>query len=95
MNESSIDENMLNETYLIKDKAGVITKFRLEIFNRLGQIVFRVKNYENDWDGTNSYSSGLFSNQLTTGTYFYVFRTINAVSVIGDREYKGYIYINR
>ena len=67
----------------------------LIIFNRLGQIVFRVKNYENDWDGTNSYSSGLFSDQLTTGTYFYVFRTINAVSVIGDREYKGYIYINR
>ena len=67
----------------------------LIIFNRLGQIVFRINNYKNDWNGTNSYSSGLFSNQLTTGTYFYVFRTINAVSSIGDREYKGYVYINR
>ena len=67
----------------------------LIIFNRWGQIVFKENNYENDWAGTNNDSSGLFSNQLATGTYYYIFRTINAVPIIGDREYRGYIYINR
>ena len=46
------DENRLNETYFIKDKAGVITKFRLEIFNRLGQKVFSSTTIDEEWDGT-------------------------------------------
>ena len=46
------DKNRLNETYFIKDKAGVITKFRLEIFNRLGQKVFSSTTIAEEWDGT-------------------------------------------
>ncbi len=45
------DEYMLNETYFIEDKAGVITKFRLEIFNRLGQKVFSSTDINEEWNG--------------------------------------------
>ena len=84
-----------NEFFVIKGLENLSPENALIIFNRWGQIVFKKTNYNNDWDGTNNYSSGLFSDQLSTGTYYYVFRTINAVPIIGDREYKGYIYINR
>ena len=84
-----------NEFFVIKGLENLSPENELIIFNRWGQIVFKKTNYNNDWDGTNNYSSGLFSDQLSTGTYYYVFRAINAVPIIGDREYKGYIYINR
>ena len=67
----------------------------LIIFNRWGQIVFKENNYSNDWSGNNNSSNSLFSDKLSSGTYYYIFKTINAVPSIGNREYKGYIYINR
>jgi len=84
-----------NDFFIIKGLENLSPENELIIFNRWGQIVFNATNYNNDWAGTNNYSSGLFSDQLSTGTYYYIFRTINAVPIIGDREYKGYIYINR
>ena len=36
----SPNEDGVNDTYFIVDKDGVVTDFKLEIFNRLGQKVF-------------------------------------------------------
>ena len=41
-----------SNTYFIDDIAGIITKYRLEIFNRLGQKVFSSTNKNEEWDGT-------------------------------------------
>ena len=41
-----------NEFYFIKDMAGVIIDFKLEIFNRLGQKVFSTTDKFEKWDGT-------------------------------------------
>ena len=46
------DFNLLNETYFIKDNAGVIVSFKLEIFNRLGQKVFSTFDINDKWRGT-------------------------------------------
>ena len=46
------DAQKLNETYSINDKDGIITKFRIEIFNRLGQKVFESTDKVFEWDGT-------------------------------------------
>jgi len=46
------DENLLNETYFIEDRAEIIIGFRLEIFNRLGQKVFSTTDINIKWDGT-------------------------------------------
>ena len=48
----SPNEDAVNEYYFIKDVAGVITDFRLEIFNRLGQKVFMTTDKFEKWDGT-------------------------------------------
>ena len=45
------DPLKINETYFIKDRTGVVTSFRLEIFNRLGQRVFYSNNINKAWDG--------------------------------------------
>jgi len=40
-----------NEFYFIKDMAGVIIDFKLEIFNRLGQKVFSSNDINIEWNG--------------------------------------------
>jgi gliding motility-associated-like protein len=46
------DGQKLNETYFIQDNDGIVTKFRLEIFNRFGQKVFEATEITDKWDGT-------------------------------------------
>ena len=48
----SPNEDAVNDTYFIEDFAGVITDFKLEIFNRLGQKVFTTTDKSDKWDGT-------------------------------------------
>ena len=48
----SPNEDNVNEFYFIEDNADVITDFKLEIFNRLGQKVFAATDKSSKWDGT-------------------------------------------
>ena len=48
----SPNEDGVNDTYFIVDKDGVVTDFKLEIFNRLGQKVFSTTDINIKWDGT-------------------------------------------
>jgi gliding motility-associated-like protein len=60
----------------------------VKIFNRWGSKVYEAINYQNDWDGysTNSATS---SNQLPSGTYYYVLEIRNS----GFEPIQGYIYL--
>ena len=46
------DRNLRNEQYFIIDKSGIITDFKIEIFNRLGQRVYFSLDINEKWDGT-------------------------------------------
>ena len=48
----SPNEDGVNDTYFTVDKDGVVTDFKLEIFNRLGQKVFAATDKSCKWDGT-------------------------------------------
>ena len=48
----SPNEDGVNDTYFIVDKDPVVTDFKLEIFNRLGQKVFIATDKTTKWDGT-------------------------------------------
>ncbi|MBC8304056.1 MAG: gliding motility-associated C-terminal domain-containing protein, partial [Pelagibacterales bacterium] len=48
----SPNEDDINDTYFIQDEDGIITNFKLEIFNRLGQKVFESSDISKEWDGT-------------------------------------------
>ena len=47
----SPNEDGVNDTYFVVDKDGVVTDFKLEIFNRLGQKVFSTTDITIKWAG--------------------------------------------
>jgi len=51
-----------NNTYRITDTDGIITSFKLEIFNRFGQKVYSSNNKNAKWDGT--YQNELLAPQV-------------------------------
>ncbi|MDC8002598.1 gliding motility-associated C-terminal domain-containing protein [Aureisphaera galaxeae] len=71
----------------LSDRTGGITK--LQIFNRLGTLVFEKSNYINEWVGQDT-----DGNELPTGTYFYVIDFLNADDVYGPQA-TGWIYLNK
>ncbi|MEY3199745.1 MAG: hypothetical protein RJA13_1703, partial [Bacteroidota bacterium] len=63
----------------------------LVIFNRWGNIVYEVKDYNNDWVGNSTSKLNIVGNELPSGTYYYILDTKNSnIGVL-----KGYIYIER
>ena len=48
----SPNEDGVNDSYFIVDKDGVVSDFKLEIFNRLGQKVFSTNDINIKWIGT-------------------------------------------
>jgi len=48
----SPNEDGVNDTYFILDNDGVVSDFKLEIFNRLGQKVFIATDKSKKWDGS-------------------------------------------
>ncbi len=61
-NAFSPNEDGKNENYKIIDEDGIITSFRLEIFNRFGEKVFSSENINESWDGY--YKGKLLSPQV-------------------------------
>ncbi|RKS42742.1 gliding motility-associated-like protein, partial [Gillisia mitskevichiae] len=63
--------------------------FNVKIFNRWGAEIYTMRNYQNNWDG---YSDKSFtsSNQLPSGTYYYIIE-INGAGSLGPIQ--GYIYL--
>ena len=75
----------LDLTFL-NDRTGIS---KLQIFNRLGTLVFEQNNYTNQWRGqTND------GEDLPTGTYFYVIDIAGNDAVYGSQA-TGWIYLNQ
>jgi gliding motility-associated-like protein len=72
----------VNDVFKIEG-IGQFPNNKLCVYNRWGNKVYCVDDYQNDWGGTWN------TNDLPDGTYFYVFETGE-----GDR-YTGYVQINR
>jgi gliding motility-associated-like protein len=70
--------------YWVIDNLDSYPDNEVQIFDKAGRILYQVKNYQNNWDGT------INSNLLAEGTYYYV---INFGS--GKKIKKGYITIIR
>ena len=77
----------------LHDRSGNV---KLQIFNRLGTVVFEKNNYTNEWHGQTT-----DGNDLPTGTYFYVIDLTgynaspleNGVAI--DKQETGWIYLNQ
>ncbi len=76
----SLDLTFLN------DRTGIK---KLQLFNRLGTLVFEQNNYINEWFGQTT-----DGNDLPTGTYFYVIDLAGNDAVYGSQA-TGWIYLNQ
>jgi gliding motility-associated-like protein len=63
---------------------------KIAIFNRWGHKVFESENYNNTWDGISNSPFTIGSGVLPKGTYYYVFDPGD-----GEKEIKGYFFLNR
>ncbi|RDK88238.1 gliding motility-associated C-terminal domain-containing protein [Marinirhabdus gelatinilytica] len=77
--------DILDLTFL-NDRTGITN---LQIFNRLGTLVYEKTNYINEWQGQTTDNE-----ELPTGTYFYVLDLAGDDSVYGTQA-SGWIYLNR
>ena len=105
--DSAVDKDglvllMLNAGNMAKHKRPVSKMMlirqpnsSIKIINRWGNVVYEAENgYLNDWDGTSNAELTIGSNELPTGTYFYILE-LNDDGFEGDQTYKGYVYLQR
>jgi gliding motility-associated-like protein len=71
----------------LSDRAGGI--LQVQIFNRLGVLVYQRNNYINEWVGQSD-----DGNELPSGTYFYVIDLASEDPIYGMQA-TGWIYLNR
>lgn len=79
--------NDILDLEFLSDRTGGINK--LQVYNRLGTLVFEQSNYVNEWAGQDKNG-----NELPTGTYFYVMDFLNEDAVYGAQA-TGWIYLNK
>ncbi len=66
------NEDGLNDTWKLEFLADY-PDHQIMVFDRSGKIVFEATNYQNDWDGTGSPTSGYVGQiNLVNGVYSYV-----------------------
>lgn len=70
----------------LNDRTGIK---KLQIFNRLGTLVYEKVNYINEWEGQTK-----DGNDLPTGTYFYVI-DLNGNDAVYGEQHTGWIYLNQ
>ena len=75
----------INDFFVIQNVVGV--PITLEIYNRWGNIVYKSKDYQNDWSGR--CTEGIYLGQdLPPGTYYYIVNYNN-------NQFVGYLTLNR
>ncbi|WP_198517131.1 gliding motility-associated C-terminal domain-containing protein [Tenacibaculum sp. SZ-18] len=85
-NEDGTNDN------LVFDGLELYEQNELVVFNRWGNVVFRKKNYENNWSAfSNGRATIKKGDKLPTGTYFYTLKFGNQDL---DRTKKGWVYIS-
>ena len=75
-----------NDNFVIKNIE--YWDINLQVFNRWGNEVYNVDNYQNNWDGRCK------ANPLSDGTYFYIIKAKGLYSG-REKEYKGSVMIMR
>ncbi len=73
---------------IIEDIDVYFPKNTLRVFDNAGRLVYKASPYKNDWNGVPNCGSFLSKDKvLNVGAYFYVLE-------LGQKTYKGWVYIN-
>ncbi|MFM9007090.1 MAG: gliding motility-associated C-terminal domain-containing protein, partial [Bacteroidota bacterium] len=78
-----------NDTFVI-DGIDRFPGNALFIYNRWGNLVYKEKDYANQWDGRSNVDGTILGQELPNGTYFYIL-DLNT----GDKPLNGFVMIRR
>ncbi|NNT72514.1 T9SS type B sorting domain-containing protein [Flavobacterium sp. IMCC34852] len=82
----------INDTFEIENLATLYPNFKLEIYNRYGNLIYTGNRNVPNWDGTTSVGGlNLGDNLLPTGVYFYILNFNDGVR----KAVQGRVYLNR
>ncbi|MEM1216600.1 MAG: gliding motility-associated C-terminal domain-containing protein, partial [Bacteroidota bacterium] len=77
----SPDGNGSNDEFIIFCPDGILSDTHLEIYNRWGQLVFEVDNYDNTWEGTSQDGA-----PLPGGAYYWVLDFVGNNGIADQRR---------
>lgn len=81
----SPNDDGINDFFVIQNVTGI--PITLEVYNRWGNVVYKSKDYKNDWSG--KCTEGIYVGQdLPSGTYYYIVNYNN-------NQFVGYLTLNR
>ncbi|TDT39542.1 gliding motility-associated-like protein [Maribacter spongiicola] len=83
----------VNDFFEIKGAESCALSFDVMIFNRWGNKIAEVKDYQNDWGGKSPDGSFGQSDVLPTGTYFYIIHATDKNTDKKIEPFSGYIYL--
>jgi len=63
---------------------------KLWVYNRWGNLIFKAKDYKNEWDGKSNISGNYLGETLPNGTYYYILDLNN-----GTKPLSGYVVLRR
>ncbi|MFN7014547.1 MAG: gliding motility-associated C-terminal domain-containing protein, partial [Bacteroidia bacterium] len=82
----------INDTFEIENLATLYPNFKLEIYNRYGNLIYTGNRNVPNWDGTTSVGGlNLGDNLLPTGVYFYILNFNDGTR----KAVQGRVYLNR
>lgn len=82
----------INDYFEIENLRELFPNFKIEIYNRYGNILFKGSKDVADWDGTASSAKNTFSNNVVpTGVYFFILEFNDG----GTKSIQGRLYLNR
>ena len=91
-NGISPNNDGFNDVFVVQGLAS-FGQNTLEIFDRSGNIVYKIANYQNDWDGTAN-QQVIGERVLPDGTYFYLLNVTDpATGTV--RKHSGFIHVER
>ncbi|MBS7786216.1 gliding motility-associated C-terminal domain-containing protein [Flavobacterium sp. CYK-55] len=88
----SPNNDSVNDTFEIKNLSTKYPKFKLEIYNRYGNILYKGDINTPNWDGTNNEGGvNLGNSTVPTGVYFYVLEFNDGTT----KDKQGRLYLSR
>ncbi len=70
------------------------TSINLEVFNRWGNLVYRNREYKNEWGGRGNQPNNILGEELPDGTYYYIVLATDKTTG-SVRKFAGFITLKR
>lgn len=81
----------INDEFLIKNLRELYPNFKLQIYNRYGNILYKGDNNSPNWDGRANQGREIGSGVLPVGVYFFILELNDA----NNKTIQGRVYLNR